>query len=80
VLYSIAVMCCIPLLYRTEGNMTPTGAQEGTEQESVQADTESVDESLESGNKDTSVATSPSTSVSLETQTAAPGPNTSILQ
>ena len=60
--------------------MTPTGAQEGTEQESVQADTESVDESLESGNKDTSVATSPSTSVSLETQTAAPGPNTSILQ
>ena len=59
-LYSIAVMCCIPLLYRTEGNMTP-GAQEGTEQENVQADTESVDESLESGDKDTSVATSPST-------------------
>jgi hypothetical protein len=61
------VMCCIPLLYRTEGNMTPTGAQEGSEEESVQVITESVDESLESGDNYTSVAMSPSTSVSLET-------------
>lgn len=60
--------------------MTTIRALEGTEQESVQADTESVDESVESGVKDTSIATCPSTSVSFETQTSAPGPSTSILQ
>ena len=75
-LYLIAVMCCIPLLYRTEGK-TPT--REWNEQESVQVDTESVDEGLESGDKDNSIAKSPSTSLSLETQAAAPCPSTSIL-